>query len=89
MDQFLRDVEAFLALFNVRPSLLGKQAVNDGSLVTRLRQGRAPTLATVDKVYAWMERYGKEHPIPRDKATTKRRGRPRRAAAAEAPAHVG
>jgi len=55
-DEFREQVEAFIAASGVRPSEFGRQAVGDPSFVLNLRRGRSPTLATADKVLAFIER---------------------------------
>ena len=52
--RFLREIETFLKVTGIKPHFLGEQALGDPSFVLRLRQGRSPTLGTVDKVGAWM-----------------------------------
>ena len=55
MSQQFRDrVEAFLRESGFKASELGKQSVGDPTFVTGLRRGRSPTLATVDKVLAFI-----------------------------------
>ncbi len=51
---FRREVEAFLGVTRTKPHLLGEEAIGDPSFVMRLRRGRSPRLATVDRVRAWM-----------------------------------
>ena len=51
---FVREVEAFLAVTGVKPSMLGLETAGDPSFVTRLRAGASPRLKTVDRVRAWM-----------------------------------
>jgi 2,4-dienoyl-CoA reductase-like NADH-dependent reductase (Old Yellow Enzyme family) len=55
-EQFLAEVEAFLAASRMKATDFGREAVGDPSFVTRLRQGRSPSLATADKVRACMRR---------------------------------
>ena len=79
-------VDAFLERTGVGPPTLGRQAVGDPNLARQLRRdGRSPTLATVDQVMAFMEAYD-EAPSGdlvvsrtgrlRDPASRARRGRP-------------
>ncbi|MDH3376204.1 MAG: hypothetical protein OEQ39_04450 [Gammaproteobacteria bacterium] len=56
--QFKEAVETYLLQSGIRPTVLGMQAVNDPSFVTRLRGGRNFKVQTIDRVYEWM----KEHP---------------------------
>ena len=53
-EQFLNRVEAFLAVSGLKVSEFGRQSVGDPNFVTHLRRGRAPTLATADKVLAFI-----------------------------------
>lgn len=53
-EQFLARVEEFLKATGVKPSEFGRQSVGDPSFVVNLRRGRSPTLATVDKVLAFI-----------------------------------
>lgn len=55
-EQFLVEVEAFLAASRMKATDFGREAVGDPSFVTRLRQGRSPSLATADKVRAFIGR---------------------------------
>lgn len=52
--RFRREVEVFMAVTRTKPHLLGEQAMGDPSFVVRLLRGRSATLATVDRVRAWM-----------------------------------
>jgi hypothetical protein len=63
-DQFRKRVEAFLEASGFKPTEFGRQAVGDPSFVLNLRRGRSPTLATADKVLAF---------IPASEALPKRR----------------
>lgn len=54
-EQFLIRVETFLTTSNVKISEFGRQSVGDPSFVSHLRRGRTPTLATADKVLAYIE----------------------------------
>jgi sulfate adenylyltransferase subunit 2 len=61
-DQFLNEINGFLAESNYEPTLLGKQAMGDPNFVFDVRKGRAPSARTMDKVRDWMtgERRGLE-----------------------------
>ena len=54
-EQFLIRVETFLAASNLKVSEFGRQSVGDPSFVSHLRRGRTPTLATADKVLAYIQ----------------------------------
>ena len=51
---FAAELEAFLAVTGTKVSVLGREAVNNPSLVRHLEDGMSPTLGTVGRVRAWM-----------------------------------
>ena len=53
-NHFRARVEAFLAATGFKPTEFGRQSVGDPSFVLGLRRGRSPTLATADKVLAFI-----------------------------------
>lgn len=53
-EALLAEVEAFLQRERMAPTALGKLSVNDGKFVRRLRSGANLTLATVERVEAFM-----------------------------------
>jgi hypothetical protein len=53
-ELFIAQVEGFLKRTGIKPSEFGQQAVGDRAFITNLRRGRSPTLATVDRVLAFM-----------------------------------
>ncbi|MCX7366319.1 MAG: hypothetical protein NTV97_31510 [Alphaproteobacteria bacterium] len=55
-EQFLARVEAFLANTGTKPSIFGQYAVGDTAFLLNLRRGRSPTLATADKVLAYIDK---------------------------------
>ena len=52
--RFRCEVEAFLRITRTKRALFGLEAAGDPSFVARLKGGASPTLATVDRVRAWM-----------------------------------
>jgi hypothetical protein len=54
-EQFAARVEAFLAASGWKATEFGRQAIGDAGFVLNLRRGRSPTLATADKVLAFIE----------------------------------
>ena len=50
----MRELEAYLAITGTKAYVLGEEALNDPSFVTRLRAGASPTLRNLDAVRAWM-----------------------------------
>ena len=59
-EQFHAAVEEFLERTGFKPTEFGRQAVGDPSLVLNLRRGRSPTLATADRILAFMEECDRE-----------------------------
>ena len=59
-EQFLARVESCIKDFGFKPTEFGRQAVGDSAFVLNLRRGRSPTLVTVDKVVAFMDRLERE-----------------------------
>jgi hypothetical protein len=53
-EQFLDAIEGYLTRTGTKPSDFGRQAIGDPSLVLSLRRGRSPTLATADKILAFI-----------------------------------
>ena len=53
-EQFLARVEGFIEASGSKPSEFGRQALGDPTFVLNLRRGRSPTLATADKVMAFI-----------------------------------
>jgi hypothetical protein len=51
---FVARVEEFLKRTGIKPSEFGRQAIGDRAFVTNLRRGRSPTLATADRVMAFI-----------------------------------
>lgn len=58
-EKFLAEIEAYLAATGMTPTDFGLAALNDGSFVGRVRDGRAPNLNTVERVRSWMA----SHPL--------------------------
>lgn len=54
LEAFRTAVESFLDRAKITPTQFGRDAVGDPSFVPDLRGGRAPSLATVDKVLAFI-----------------------------------
>lgn len=50
----LRDIETFIDEAQVSESTFGRLAVNDGKFVGRLREGAGVTVATVERVRAYI-----------------------------------
>ena len=55
-EHFLARVEAFLVATGTKPSVFGQYAVGDSAFLLNLRRGRSPTLATADKVLAYIDK---------------------------------
>jgi len=65
--QFHSTVEEFLERTGFKPTEFGRQSAGDPSLMLNLRRGRSPTLATVDRILAFIRES--------DAAASKRRRR--------------
>lgn len=50
----LKEIEAHLKQAEVAATTFGRRAVNDGKFVKRLRDGKGITVATVDRVRAYI-----------------------------------
>lgn len=53
-DTLLREIEAFCQRTGMAPTRFGREALNDGHFVRRLREGGNITLRTVERVRAFM-----------------------------------
>jgi hypothetical protein len=53
-DDFSAEIEAFLERHDMKPAVFGQQALHDPKFVFDLRQGRSPSIKTIEKVRAWM-----------------------------------
>jgi predicted transcriptional regulator len=53
-EQFLDAIEDHLKRTGTKPSEFGRRATGDPSLVLSLRRGRSPTLATADRILAFI-----------------------------------
>ncbi len=58
MKSILSEIEAFCRKHDLAETTFGKQAVNDGKFVARLRAGKSVTLRTLERVRAYMESQG-------------------------------
>jgi DNA-binding Xre family transcriptional regulator len=54
-DAIVSRIEKYCAKHGVAPSTFGRLAVNDGKLVTRLKQGKSITLDTLQKIEQALE----------------------------------
>jgi sulfate adenylyltransferase subunit 2 len=61
-QQFLAEIEGFLARRAIDATSLGKQALGDPSFVFDLRKGRSPSTRTMEKLRGWMT--AQEPPAP-------------------------
>ena len=53
----LDEIDAFVITAKLNPTQFGRLAVNDGNFIRAIRNGRTPSLQTVDKVRAFMKSY--------------------------------
>lgn len=54
IEALLHEIEAFLRDADMAETTFGRHAVNDGKFVGRLREGAGVTVATVDRVRAYI-----------------------------------
>lgn len=54
LEAFKTEVESFLKRGEMSPTQFGKEALGDPSFIPDLRAGRSPSLATVDRVFAFI-----------------------------------
>jgi len=54
-EAFLKEIEEFLARTGMRHTTFGKEAMNDPSFVTRMRNGGNPTIKTIGRVRTFIE----------------------------------
>jgi hypothetical protein len=54
-DELLRDIEAYCQQAGIAESTFGRHAINDGKLCSRLRSGKNVTLATAERVRAYIK----------------------------------
>ena len=57
-DTLLREIDAFCEREGMTATRFGRAALNDGHFLRRLREGGNITLRTVDRVRAFIQRYG-------------------------------
>jgi len=57
----LKHINDFCERNAVSPSRFGEEAVNDRGLVTRLKNGRSPSLKHARKIYTFMAKWEAEH----------------------------
>jgi len=78
--EFERRVTAFLRRTQLSASEFGERAVGDRKFVGDVRRGRSPSLATADRVLAFMEAYehAREPDFSRDSKTEPGRRKVRR-----------
>ena len=56
-SNFLHRIERFLIAHRFKVAEFGRQAASDPSFVQRLRSGRSPRLATVERVIDFMDAF--------------------------------
>jgi hypothetical protein len=56
-ESFLSDIECFQKLYSLPDRDIGRLALNDTAFLLRIRAGKSPTLARVEKVYEFMIEY--------------------------------
>lgn len=77
ISDLLADIESFLREKDMAETTFGRHAVNDGKFVGRLRDGAGVTIATIERVRAFMA--GNAAPLP-TRVQTSRKGKAKAAA---------
>jgi hypothetical protein len=57
-EALLSEIEGFSLRAGIKPSTLGRKAINDGKLYERLKNGGSVTLETAERIRKWMHEYG-------------------------------
>jgi hypothetical protein len=60
----LYDIDVFMSVHGMKPTMFGVLAVNDGHLVRDLRAGTDIRASTIDRVRAFMAAYRPARPAP-------------------------
>jgi len=55
VKSLLADIEAYCARSGTDRTTFGKMVANDGHLISRMEQGRTPTLKMIDRVRAFID----------------------------------
>jgi hypothetical protein len=58
-EKLLREIEAFIAKHQIKPSRFGLDTMGDGALIPQLRSGRSLSLRNAIRVVRYMKQYGK------------------------------
>lgn len=53
-EQFKDAVESYLSASGMNPTAFGTKVLKDPSFVFELRDSRAPSMTTIDRVLAWI-----------------------------------
>src|SRR5260370_41894273 len=81
-DQVLGEIRDYCRATRTAESTFGRRVVNDGKLVSRLRDGARITTGTLDKVRAYLSEYRGASPSPPTTLSPPPAGKPLTAAAA-------
>jgi len=71
-DQILGEIREFCRATQTAESIFGCLVVNDGKLVSRLRDGAKITTGTLDKVRAYLSEHRAAQPLPQGKPSAAR-----------------
>src|SRR5579872_6426229 len=85
-DQILGEIRDYCRATQTAESTFGRLVVNDGKLVSRLRDGARITTGTLDKVRAYLSEHGSVSPPSSDMSTAPKPGNGAVAAINPAPA---
>lgn len=68
-EAFLKEIEEFLSGTGMPHTTFGKEAMNDPSFVTRMRNGGNPTMKTIKRVRDFIDNGGKSAEPKHSEAT--------------------
>ena len=69
VEALVKEIEAFCRQAGLAETTFGRQAVNDGKLMRRLREGKGITLKTMERARAYMQSHGNGNGVKAARAT--------------------
>jgi len=66
IQQLIREIEVYCRRSAMAESTFGRQAINDGKFVSRLRKGKGVTIKTVDRVRSYIRQNPADTTLPSD-----------------------
>lgn len=59
-DHLLHQIDTFLKRSGMSPTEMGKAIANDSALIFDIRNGRSPSLRTVERIMAYIETHQRD-----------------------------